>query len=83
MSEGPKQPNEAPRHLKGRKLGDRRVRIERPHSAYFRYTGEGTLIAKEAASQPRTKAGRLLARARGVRFGRPLASHEVAPARLS
>ena len=83
MSEGPKQPFEAPRHLKGRKLGDRRVRIERPHSVYFRYTGEGTLIAKEAASVPRTKAGRMLARVRGVLFGRPLSSHEEATERLS
>ena len=27
------------RQLKGRKTGDRRVRVERPHSPYFRYTG--------------------------------------------
>ena len=27
--------------LKGRKLGDRRVRVERPHSPYFRYTRAG------------------------------------------
>ena len=30
------------RPIKGRKLADRRVRVERPHSAYFRYTGPGT-----------------------------------------
>jgi amino acid transporter len=71
-----------PRQLKGRKLGDRRVRIERPHAAYFRYTGEGTLVAKESASAPRTPAGRLLARARGVLFGRPLSSHEEITERL-
>jgi amino acid transporter len=83
VSEGPKPPVEGPRHLKGRKLGDRRVRIERPHSAYFRYTGEGMLVAKEAASTPRTPAGRLLARVRGVLFGRPLSSHEEMGERLS
>ena len=76
MTEGPKQ-------LKGRKLGDRRVRIERPHSQYFRYTGEGTLVAKEAASVPRTPAGRLLARVRGILIGRPLSIHEEITQRLS
>jgi len=75
--------NEGPKQLKGRKLGDRRVRVERPHSQYFRYTGEGTLVAKEAASVPRTKAGRALARVRGVLFGRPLSSHDEITERLS
>ncbi|HUQ43620.1 MAG TPA: APC family permease [Candidatus Limnocylindria bacterium] len=75
--------NLGPKQLKGRKLGDRRVRIERPHSAYFRYTGEGTLVAKEAASVPRTPAGRLYARVRGTLFGRPLSSHEEITERLS
>jgi amino acid transporter len=72
-----------PRSLQGRKLGDRRVRVERPHAAYFRYTPEGTLVAKEAASQPRTKMGRLLARGRAVLFGRPLSSIEEISERLS
>lgn len=75
MKDGPKQ-------LKGRKLGDRRVRIERPHSAYFRYTGEGTLVAKKSASAPRTTAGRAFARFRGVLFGRPLSIHEEITERL-
>ncbi len=69
--------------LKGRKLGDRRVRIERPHSAYFRYTGEGTLVAKESASAPRTPAGRLFARVRSIFIGRPLSIHEEITQRLS
>src|SRR6202008_4105365 len=69
--------------LRGRKLGDRRVRIERPHAAYFRYNPEGTLVAKEAASAPRTPAGRAFARFRGVLFGRPLSSHEEITERLS
>ena len=72
-----------PKSLKGRKLGDRRVRIERPHAAYFRYTPEGTLVAKESASVPRTPAGRLFARVRAVLFGRPLSIHEEIGQRLS
>ena len=77
VKQGPPQ-----RPLKGRKLGDRRVRIERPHAPYFRYTGEGMLVAKQAASAPRTKAGRGLARLRSVLFGRPLSTHEEITERL-
>lgn len=77
-----KQEPKASKSLKGRKLGDRRVRIERPHAAYFRYTPEGTLVAKESASMPRTPAGRLFARLRGVLFGRPLSTHEEITQRL-
>ena len=50
------------RQLKGRKSGDRRVRVERPHSPYFRYAGPGSLVAREAASIPRTPTGRAVAR---------------------
>jgi Amino acid transporters len=76
--------NQGPKHLKGRKLGDRRVRIERPHAAYFRYTGkEGHLVAKESASAPRTGMGRAFARIRGVLFGRPLSIHDEITERLS
>jgi amino acid transporter len=75
--------NQGPKQLKGRKLGDRRVRIERPHAAYFRYSPEGTLVAKEAASVPRTPFGRTLARVRAVLFGRPLSIHEEIGERLS
>jgi amino acid transporter len=77
----PLNPN--PRQLKGRKLGDRRVKIERPHAAYFRYTPEGTLVAKEAASLPRTQVGRAYARFRAILFGRPLSIHEELTQRLS
>jgi amino acid transporter len=70
------------RPLRGRKLGDRRVRVKRPHAGYFRYTGEGRLVAKEAASVPRTPAGRLRARIRAVLFGRPLSSYEEITERL-
>ena len=54
------------RPLQGRKPGDRRVRVERPHAPYFRYTGPGQLTAKEAASAPTTPAGRVGARISGL-----------------
>ncbi|HKB29159.1 MAG TPA: APC family permease [Candidatus Limnocylindrales bacterium] len=74
---------ESRRPLKGRKPGDRRVRVERPHAAFFRYSPEGQLVAKESASAPRTPAGRFLARVRSVLFGRPLSIHEEITERLS
>jgi len=74
-------PNRQP--LRGSKPGDRRIRVARPHAAYFRYTPEGTLVAKQAASAPRTKAGRTLARLRGVLFGRPLSIHDDIAERLT
>ncbi|HYN69430.1 MAG TPA: APC family permease [Candidatus Eisenbacteria bacterium] len=72
----------SPPPLRGMKPGDRRVRVHRPHAAFFRYTGEGQMVAKEAASVPRTPAGRALARVRAVLFGRPLSSHEEITERL-
>jgi amino acid transporter len=71
------------RPLPGRKLADRRVRVERPHSPYFRYTGPGQMVAKQAASMPLTKAGRLIFRGRSLIFGRPLASEEEIGERLA
>jgi amino acid transporter len=71
------------RPLSGRKPGDRRIRVDRPHSAYFRYTGPGQLTAKRAASAPTTAAGRLFARLKGMAIGRPLASEEEIGERLS
>jgi amino acid transporter len=71
------------RPLQGRKLGDRRVRLERPHSPYFRYTGPGQLTAKEAASAPTSTTGRAFASLRSMLFGRPLASEEELGERLS
>ena len=69
--------------LKGRKPADRRVRIERPHSAYFRYTGPGQMVAKAAASAPKTGLGRAWSRIRAITIGRPLASEEEIGERLS
>jgi amino acid transporter len=71
------------RPLQGRKLGDRRVRVERPHAAYFRWSGPGQLTAKEAASAPTTTAGRAWARVKALFIGRPLASEEELGERLS
>lgn len=69
--------------MAGRKPGDLRVRVDRPHTAYFRYSGERTLVAKQAASIPRTGFGRKLARARRILFGRPLSSDEETSERLN
>ena len=51
--------------LRGRRPGDMRVRVERPHTPYFRYTGPGTLVAKPAAIAPKTRAGQAILPCRG------------------
>src|SRR5207344_3101045 len=71
------------RPLTGRKPGDRRVRVERPHAAYFRYTGPNQLVAKPEASVPRTAFGRVVQRSKSWLIGRPLASEEEIGQRLS
>jgi len=71
------------RPLHGRKPGDRRVRVERPHSPYFRYTGPNQLVAKRAANVELTPTRRALARVRAVVFGRPLSTEEEIGERLS
>jgi amino acid transporter len=71
------------RPLQGRKPGDRRVRVERPHAPYFRYTGPGHMTAKEAASVPTTPGARLVARGRAFVLGRPLHQDEEIGERLS
>ena len=62
------------RPLQGRKLGDRRVVVDRPHARYFRYLAPGVLEAKLEAQAPRTEYQRRMATLRGVLFGRPLSS---------
>ena len=69
--------------ISGRKPGDRRVRVARPHTAYFRYTGVNQLVAKPSANVPRTPLGRGLLRAKSWLIGRPLANEEEAGERLS
>jgi amino acid transporter len=71
------------RPISGRKPGDKRIRVERPHTAYFRYTGPNQLTAKAAASAPTTGLGRARARMKGVLLGRPLANEEEIGERLS
>jgi hypothetical protein len=68
--------------LKGRKPGDRRLRVTRAHEPFFRYSGEGSLVAKAQASAPRTRSGRLIGRVRTVLFGRPLSTHDDVHERL-
>lgn len=69
--------------LPGRLPGDRRVRVNRPHAPYFRYSGDGTFVAKPAASMPRTPLGIAVARVRYTVFGRPLSNADEASERLS
>lgn len=64
------------RPLQGRKLGDRRVRVERPHSLYFRWSGPGQLTAKAAASAPSTPLGVVVTRLKRTLIGRPLTNEE-------
>jgi amino acid transporter len=71
------------RPIQGRKPADRRVRVERPHSAYFRYSGPGQLVAKAAASAPRSPLERTLLRWKSWLLGRPLASEEEIGERLA
>ena len=71
------------RPITGRKPGDRRVRVERPHAPYFRYTGPNQLVAKPAANIPRSGLGRTALRWKAWLIGRPLASEEEIGERLS
>jgi amino acid transporter len=68
---------------RGRRPGDRRVRVRRAHEPYFHYAADNSLIARPAASMARTPLGRSLARARSVLFGRPLSTHEEIGERLN
>ena len=68
--------------LHGRKPGDRRVRVERPDSRYFRYARPGVVVARPAASEPRTRLGRTAFTARRALFGQPIASAEEIEQRL-
>ena len=52
MTEGSATSRVARAPRRGRRLGDRRVHVERPEARYFRYGGEGTMVAKAAAIEP-------------------------------
>jgi amino acid transporter len=69
--------------LRGRKPGDRRIRIERPQAEYFRYAAPGTFVAKPKAHEERESRDRAIARVRHWLLGRPLASEEEIGERLS
>src|SRR3954470_17761386 len=71
------------RPISGRKPGDKRIRVDRVHSPYFRYTGRGQLTAKAAASAPTTTVGRLNQRVKLFLLGRPLANVEEIGERLT
>jgi len=57
--------------------------VDRPHSAFFRYAGPGTMIAKAAASTPTTVVGRRIARVRAFVFGKPLTNQQDVEERLT
>ncbi len=63
-----------PQRLRGRKIGDRRVVVERPHARYFRYIGPGILEAKFEAQAPRSPWERRKTSIRSFLFGHPLPS---------
>jgi amino acid transporter len=69
--------------LRGRKPGDRRVRVARPQSEYFRYTPTGALQARPKAHEEKGAFARLRSTSRRVLFGRPLASEQEIEERLS
>ena len=83
MTDEQRPPESQKPWLHGRKPGDRRVRVERPHAAFFRYSGPGTLVARESASVPRTATGRAIESVRHVLFGRRLSIHEDEGERLT
>ncbi len=66
----------------GVKLGDRRVRVDRPHTRYFRYTAPGVVSAKLAANEPATASGKAFARVRRGLFGQPISSEDEMEERL-
>ncbi len=69
--------------ITGRKPGDKRIRVERHHTPYFRYTGPNQLTAKAAANAPTTTMGRFNMRLKHALLGRPLANEEEIGERLS
>ena len=46
------KPERSGSQLRGRKIGDRRVRVERPQSEFFRYAAKDTLVARPKAHDP-------------------------------
>ena len=71
-----------PNLLRGQKPADRRVRVTRPESKYFRYAAPGVVVARPTAIEPRTRLGRMGFAARRRLFGHPLQSEEEITQRL-
>ena len=67
----------------GRHVADRRMRVGRPHSAYFRYEGPGTVTAKREAIAPVRRGEKVSTSLRHFVFGRVLATDEEGEERLS
>ena len=68
--------------LHGQKPADRRVRVSRPESRYFRYAAPGVVVARAAASDARTPIGRAWIGARRILFGSPIATAQELEQRL-
>ena len=73
---------EAQPTLRGRRIGDRRIRVTRHQSPYFRHVGPGVLVTKPAAIAPTRPAERFTVGLRHALFGRALASAEEIEERL-
>jgi amino acid transporter len=76
------EPDGASSTRRGRKPGDRRVRVGRPEAQYFRYSSPGVVTAKTAAIKPAGGVRRLGYDARRILFGRVLSTHEELEQRL-
>ncbi len=72
-----------PAGLAGQKPGNRRVRVNRTRSEYFRYTPSGAFEARPKAHEEVESGRRFMATGRRLLFGRPLASAEEIGERLS
>jgi amino acid transporter len=82
-SEGPDGEAARPgQPVRGRRAGDQRVRVERPHSRYFRYAGPGVMTARPEAIAPTRPFDQVVATVRRFIFGRPLATDEELEERL-
>jgi hypothetical protein len=68
--------------MPGRHSDDRRIRVARPNSAYFRYEGPGTVRAKREAIAPVRRGEKLSTGLRQLVFGRALATDEEGEERL-
>lgn len=59
------------------------MQVDPPASPFFRTVGDGVVVARQAAIEPPDAVGRVVARARRLAFGRPLANAEEGAERLT